>query len=40
MMRRRQVAVWLLSFPLMVVGSQLAHALAYTLVERAALDGP
>jgi hypothetical protein len=31
-MRRRQVAVWLLSFPLMVVGSQVAHALAYSLV--------
>jgi len=30
--RRRQLAVWLLSFPLMVVGSQVAHAVAYSLV--------
>jgi hypothetical protein len=28
-MRRRRVAAWLLSFPLMVVGSQVAHVLAY-----------
>ncbi len=32
LMRRRQVAVWLLSLPLMVVGSQVAHALSYSLV--------
>ena len=31
-MRRRRVAVWLLSFPLMVVGSQVAHTLAFSLV--------
>lgn len=31
-MRRRRVAAWLLSFPLMVVGSQVAHVLAYRLV--------
>jgi hypothetical protein len=32
LMRRRHVAVWLLSFPLMVVGSQVAHVFAYRLV--------
>lgn len=31
-MRRRRVAAWLLSFPLMVVGSQVAHVLAFRLV--------
>jgi hypothetical protein len=31
-MRRRRVAVWVLSFPLMVVGTQVAHVLAYSLV--------
>jgi hypothetical protein len=30
--RRRRVAVWLLSFPLMVVGSQVAHVFAYRWV--------
>ena len=30
-MGRRQLAVWLLSLPVMVVGSQCAHALAYRL---------
>lgn len=32
MMRRRRAATWLLSFPLMVVGSQVAHVLAYQWV--------
>jgi hypothetical protein len=32
LMRRRHVAVWLLSFPLMLVGSQVAHMFAYRLV--------
>ena len=31
-MGRRRVAAWLLSFPLMVVGSELAHVLAYRWV--------
>jgi hypothetical protein len=31
-MDRRRLAAWLLSFPLMVVGSQAAHVLAYRLV--------
>ncbi len=31
-MRRRRMAAWLLSFPLMVAGSQVAHALAYRFV--------
>ena len=31
-MRPRRVAAWLLSFPLMVVGSQVAHVLAYRWV--------
>ena len=31
-MGRRRLAAWLLSFPLMVVGSQGAHVLAYRLV--------
>jgi hypothetical protein len=31
-MRHRRVAVWLLSFPLMLMGSQVAHVLAYRLV--------
>jgi hypothetical protein len=31
-MRRRRVAAWLLSFPLMLVGSQVAHVLAYRWV--------
>jgi hypothetical protein len=31
-MRSRRVAAWLLSFPLMVVGSQVAHVLAYRIV--------
>jgi hypothetical protein len=30
--RRRRIAAWLLSLPLMVAGSQVAHALAYRLV--------
>ena len=32
LMRRRRLAVWLLSFPLMVAGSQVAHTLAYSFV--------
>lgn len=32
LMRRRRLAVWLLSFPLMVAGSQVAHTLAYAFV--------
>jgi hypothetical protein len=31
-MRRRRVVAWLLSFPLMVVGSQVAHVFAYRWV--------
>jgi hypothetical protein len=31
-MRRRRVAAWLVSLPLMAVGSQIAHALAYRWV--------
>jgi len=31
-MSRRRVATWLLSFPLMIVGSQVAHVVAYRLV--------
>jgi hypothetical protein len=31
-MTRRRLAVWLLSIPLMVAGSQVAHVLAYRLV--------
>jgi len=31
-MRSRRVAAWLLSFPLMVAGSQVAHVLAYAWV--------
>jgi hypothetical protein len=30
--RRRRLTAWLLAFPLMVVGSQVAHVLAYRLV--------
>jgi|SRR5450755_251404 hypothetical protein len=32
LMRRRRVASWLVSFPLMVVGSQVAHVFAYRWV--------
>lgn len=31
-MNRRRIAAWLLSLPLMVAGSQVAHALAYQWV--------
>ena len=31
-MTRRRIAAWLLSLPLMVAGSQVAHVLAYALV--------